>query len=176
MNRWNLVNGVLFQAAWFACVLGGAAGTNLWGVAVLLLMLGQSLAGAAPARDMKLVAALVPLGFLLDSAWIRFGVLDYGAALAPVWIVLLWAGVGLAVHHCLSWFKERPWLGGLLAGAGAPFSYLAGERFGAVTIDDPIRLAAVSLVWLVLFAALFTVAAGGGPSSSSRRNDYERAH
>jgi hypothetical protein len=175
MNRWNVFNGVLFQVAWFACVLGGAAGTNLWGVAVLLLMLGQSLAGPAPGRDLKLVAALAPLGFLLDTAWIQFGVLDYGAALAPPWIVLLWVGVGLAVHHCLSWFKERPWLGGLLAGAGAPFSYLAGERFGAVTIDDPLRLTAVALVWLVLFAAVFTLAAGGRPASGSR-NDYERAH
>ncbi len=81
-----------------------------------------------------------------------------GAAVAPVWIVLLWVAVGLTLNHCLSMFKERPWLGGLLAGLGAPLSYLGGERLGAVSIDEHWQLLWISPVWLLLFALAFTLA------------------
>jgi len=183
MNRWNVVNGVLFQVAWFACVLGGAAGSNLWGALILVLMLTQAVLGAGWRRDLTLATITAVVGFLLDTLWIRFGVLDYGSALAPPWIVMLWVAVGLSVHHCLSYFKSRPWLGGTLAGLGAPFSYLAGERFGAVVIDDPYRLMAVAVSWLLLFAVLFIVTGDGSRGAGERRprnidsrNDYERAH
>lgn len=179
MNPWNVANGVLFQVAWFACVLGGAAGTSLWGALVLTLMLGQSLAGDAWRRDLRLALGTAVVGFALDTLWIHLGVLDYGSAVAPVWIVMLWVAVGLSVHRCLSFFKSRPWLGGLFAGLGAPFSFLAGERFGAVVIDEPFELAIISLTWLLLFAALFSFADENGERRSGNddsRSDYERAH
>ena len=179
MNPWNVANGVLFQTAWFACVLGGAAGTSLWGALVLALMLGQTLVGDAWRRDFSLALVTATVGFALDTLWIHLGVLDYGSAVAPVWIVMLWVAVGLSVHRCLSFFKSRPWLGGAFAGLGAPFSFLAGERFGAVVIDQPLELAAVSLTWLLLFAALFNFAGEGGKprsGSDASRSDYERAH
>lgn len=177
MNRWNVVNGVLFQVAWFACVLGGAGDTLLWGVPVLLAMLGQSMVGTSAGRDLLFASVAAVIGFLVDTLWIRTGVLDYnGAAVAPVWIVLLWAAVGLSLNHCLSYFKTRPWLGGALAGGGAPFSYLAGERFGAVTIDDPLQLLAVAPVWLILFTVAFTLARESDSQGQRPGSDYERAH
>ena len=78
---------------------------------------------------MARVFAAASIGFCLDTLWIRVGVLDYaGASVAPVWIVLLWVGVGLSVNHSLAPFGARPWVGGLLAGLTAPVSYLGGER------------------------------------------------
>lgn len=177
MNRWNVVNAVLFQIAWFACVIGGAAGTSLWGALALAALLTQSLLGSHTARDLSLAGAAVVLGFFLETGWIRTGVLDYqGAELAPPWIVLLWAAVGLSVNHSLSMFKARPWLGGLLAGAGAPFSYLGGERLGAITVDEPVQLLAISAVWLLLFTLTFVVAREAERLGADAGRGYERAH
>ncbi|MEQ8858201.1 MAG: DUF2878 domain-containing protein [Pseudomonadales bacterium] len=177
MSRWNLANGAVFQLAWFACVIGGAAGTSLWGAVALAALLGMSIYGGSSGRDLGLAGAIATVGFMLESLWIHTGVLDYqGASLAPAWIVMLWAAVGLTVNHCLSMFKARPWLGGLLAGAGAPFSYLGGERLGAVIVDAPIELLAVSAVWLVLFTAIFMAAREVDRMVAGPGSEFERVH
>jgi hypothetical protein len=186
MNRWNIFNGVLFQLTWFACVLGGAADTAVWGVAALVLLLGHSGFAGTMSRDLILASAAAAVGFVVETFWIQAGVLNYGGAMvAPVWIVMLWGAVGLSLNHCLSMFKPRPWLGGLLAGLGAPLSYLSGERLGAVGIGDPLQLVWISVVWLLLFALAFKVAgvltAAMDTSAiphvaAPKENRYERAH
>jgi hypothetical protein len=177
MRHGNLINGVLFQAAWFACVLGAAHGTSLWGAVVLAGLFAYSAAAATPRRDLIAAASAAAVGFVVDTAWIRTGILSYGGAgLAPVWIVMLWVAVGLSVNHSLAMFKLRPWLGGLLAGAGAPLSYLAGERFGAVVVTAPQQLWMVSVAWFVLFALTFTLSRAFEPGADLHRSGYERAH
>lgn len=46
---------------------------------------------------------------------------------------------------------------GLLVGASAPFSYMAGERFGAVVIPSYENLAVLGLVWFIVYYALFSL-------------------
>ncbi|MEQ9004405.1 MAG: hypothetical protein RIE74_12665, partial [Pseudomonadales bacterium] len=48
-----------------------------------------------------------------------------------------------------------------LAAGSAPLSYLAGERFAAVTVPDPWLLGAVSASWFVLFTLAFALAREG---------------
>lgn len=162
MNRGNVINAVLFQAAWFGCVLGGAQDVALWGLAAVLALAVYSLNAGTAGRDLVLASVAAAVGFLVETLWIRSGVLVYGdAMMAPLWIVLLWVGVGLTINHSLSMFKRRPWLGGLLAAGSAPLSYLAGERFAAVTVPDPWLLGAVSASWFVLFTLAFALAREG---------------
>ncbi len=156
MSAANAVNAALFQITWFACVLGGAAGSALWGAAALAGLLAFTATQGRLASDLRVAALAAVIGFALDSLWIRAGILDYhGARLAPIWIVMLWLGVALTLNHSLSFLSRRPLLGGALAGAAAPLSYLGGERLGAVTVPEPWLLAAVSLCWLVLFWGAF---------------------
>lgn len=170
MMSWgNLLNALLFQGAWFACVLGGASGTSVWGAGAV-----AGLAVFAACRDRfrsdlayAFAAALIGLG--LDTLWIRTDVLDYaGATIAPAWIVLLWMGVGLTLNHSLAAFCTRPWLGGGLAGASAPLSYLGGERLDAVTVVDPWNLGFVALAWFVLFTAAFALVGGASAGTAGR--------
>ncbi len=158
-SRAVLVNGVLFQAAWFACVLGGANNVIWPGVGVVLLLI-VSLANAPTLRhDAQLALLLVPTGWVLDSAWIATGVLDYhGASVAPAWIVLMWLALGLTINHSMAFFRDRPWLGSLAVLGAAPLSYFAGERLGAVIVPEPARLIIVALVWAVLFFCVFSFA------------------
>jgi hypothetical protein len=158
-GRDNLANALLFQLTWFACVLGGAAGEPLWAAPWLALLAVQAFRGRSLRCDAVLVVLGVACGLVMDTAWIMLGVLDYaGAAIAPVWIVMLWAGVALTVNRSLSLFHRAPWLGGLLAGLCAPLSYVAGEKLGAVQISHGEGLIAIAVVWFFVFAGAFTFA------------------
>tara|TARA_A100001037_G_C15153955_1_gene642133 strand:- start:4989 stop:5492 length:504 start_codon:yes stop_codon:yes gene_type:complete len=143
-----LLNIGLFQLTWFACVVGGV----LWGLAGLCLMLGFSVRAGVLKGDLLVAGTAALCGFALDTAWIYLGILDYpGALIAPAWIVMLWIGVGLSVNHSLASFKSRPVLGGVLAACSAPWCYLVGESFGAVSVPQPALLAVVAAAWFVVF-------------------------
>lgn len=148
MKYANLINIGLFQLTWFACVVGGA----LWGLTALCLMLGFSWRSGLLAADAVCAAVAAIVGVCLDTLWIQTGVLDfYGFAVAPLWIVMLWIGVGLSVNHGLAYFKARPMLGGALAAVSAPVCYLSGAALGAVSVPNPALLAAVSAAWFGVF-------------------------
>ena len=162
MSRATLINAVLFQVVWFACVLGGAAGTSLWGALTVLALVAFSAWVGMLRHDLPFVCAGLFAGFALDTGWIQLGILDYGGAqVAPAWIVLLWCGLGLTLNHSMQMFTARPLLGGVLAGATAPLSYLGGERLGAVSVPDPVAMAWVGLVWAVVFWGAFAWARSG---------------
>jgi hypothetical protein len=157
----NLLNAALFQGAWFACVLGGAAGTSAWGAGAVAGLLAFAAIRDRLRSDLAYAAVGAAVGFALDTLWIQAGVLDYaGAAVAPAWIVLLWAGVGLTLNHSMAPFALRPWLGAMLAGASAPLSYLGGERLGAVTVPEPMLLGVVAVAWMAVFGVAFRMARG----------------
>ncbi len=158
----KFVNALFLKAAWVACVVGG----NSYGLGVVFAMLCLNIYQRNILADWPYAVGLGLFGLLLDSAWMYFGVLDYtssaslsiaGITLAPLWIVLLWVAVGLSLNHGLIFFVQRPLLGGMLVGASAPFSYMAGERFGAVVIPSYENLVVLGLVWFVVYYVLFSL-------------------
>ena len=72
------VNLLLFQAGWFACVLGAAQGQPWLGVGVAAMAVAWHLVHAArPRRELALVGAAVLIGavfetLLVRSGWLRF--------------------------------------------------------------------------------------------------------
>ncbi|MBM3385296.1 MAG: DUF2878 domain-containing protein, partial [Betaproteobacteria bacterium] len=89
------VNFLLFQAGWFACVLGAARGFPWQGALVALLIAAFIVFRSRNPRDelsLVLVAALI--GFAFDSVLALTGWLSFAGAvplpaLAPVWMVSL---------------------------------------------------------------------------------------
>ena len=154
MKHATLVNVGLFQATWFACVLGGP----FWGAAGLGLMFGFSWRAQSLAVDATSAGIAAVIGLCLDTLWIQAGVLDFfDSAVAPLWIIMLWVGVGLSVNHGLAYFKDRALLGGLLAGVAAPICYLSGESLGAVGVPNVALLGVVAVTWFVVFWLGFSV-------------------
>lgn len=161
--RWlSVVNFLLIKVAWLACVVGGTVPGSL----VIALMLALCLYQGRWRRERSFVFSLAILGLMLDSAWIHFGILDYGSgtmqlaglSLPPLWIILLWVAVALSLFEALGFFVRRPLLGAVIVGASAPLSYSTGAQFGAVIVPSVPMLMVIALVWVLVFGVVFETA------------------
>ena len=108
MNRKLLLNALLFQTGWFACVFA-ARQPWLLAVAALALLAHFRWVGRWAAEG-RLVASVLIAGSALDSFLLQLGVFDFGAErlLVPLWLALLWALLATTLNHCLAW-TARPW-------------------------------------------------------------------
>lgn len=158
------VNFVAFQLGWFACVLGAAHGWPLAGAAFALLIAAWHSARAArPAQEAKLIVAAVLTGAVWDSSLAALGWLSFAsamsAALAPPWILGLWALFATTLNVSLNWLKGRWLIAALLGGIAGPLSYWAGARLGAVVLVEPApALIALAVGWAVLMPLLMALA------------------
>lgn len=174
MKRW-LPNVIGFQLVWLATVAG--AGMGLWwpGLLVLAVFAAWQLGCShCPKADLKLVAAAVGLGLLVDSAWIWLGLLHFATPLpwdwlAPLWILVLWAGFALTLNHSLAALRQRPLLAVAFGALGGPLAYwFAGHTWKAATFTEgPWPYLAIGLAWAVLTPALLSLSArlGGTPAA-----------
>jgi hypothetical protein len=163
----KVVNYLFFNFLWPACIFGAAA--QVWWPGALLLagfFLWHWLSGSTVRGDWKLVLIMVPLGIAVDTLWIRLELLSFATPwpsvhYAPMWIVILWAGLALALNHCLLWMQSRLWLTAVLFLLASPFSYWCGSRFEAVTwlAPDWQVIAATGISWAVLMPLLLWLAA-----------------
>jgi hypothetical protein len=153
------LNAVAFQALWFGCVLGaGGHGLTALAIGAALPIVALSLWSDSRRLDWQLAGICVAAGMLLDNLWVFLDIFDYPDSLhAPLWIGVLWLGFGLTINHSLAWFRDKRLLGPLIVGACAPITYLAGQRFGAVSIDNAVLLSLVSAAWMILFYSVSAV-------------------
>jgi hypothetical protein len=170
-----ILNFTAFQAAWLACVLGGANDLALAGTMVIgaVVVLHLTLARRA-LPEVKLIAAATVIGLVWESVLVAFGLINYATGnlapgLAPYWIVAMWALFATSLNLSMAWLKGRPWLAALFGAVGGPLAYLAGERLGGLQMPDPLlALSAQSLGWAMLLPLLVSLATrldGFGPAS-----------
>ncbi len=136
-----LVNFVLFQIGWFACVIGAGRGAPVAGtVLALLIVAAHVMRAARPVEEMKLIGVALALGLVWDSAlastgWIRFASGMIFDGVAPPWILALWALFATTLNASLGWLKGRTVVAALLGAVAGPLSYWAGARLGAIEFD-----------------------------------------
>jgi hypothetical protein len=177
----KVLNFALFQAGWFACVLGGANGMPLAAVAAAGVVIGVSLCWSSGERtgDVRLFLAVALIGFGLDTANLRLGVFTLIGAprfphLCPVWLVALWAIFGTTLRGSLSWLADRYWLAALLGAVAGPLSYLGGAKLGAVSLptNRAFSVAALTVAWAVAMPLFVWLAHGsrflGGTPQEAR--------
>jgi len=163
----KILNAVLFQLVWFACVWGGARG--LWWLAVASVIgfaLWQVPRSSAPRTELALVGAAVVTGLVVDTTYVVAGLVSYPEpgpwrGVAPIWILALWVGFALTLNHSLAWLKGRPLAAALMGGLAGPFSFWIGvTRFAAAEFvaPAPVVLMILGTVWAVLLPGLFALA------------------
>ncbi|GGY16355.1 membrane protein [Rhodanobacter panaciterrae] len=160
MKFWASLIG--YQLVWFAAVIGAGRGLAWPGIVGMLLYAACQLAAARHYQaDLSLMATAIVLGLLVDGGLMRAGLASYAtpwpsAALAPAWILALWATFAMTFTQSLSWLQTRLWLAVLLGGIGGPLAYLSASRgWHVVSFADP---AWRGLLWLGIGWALATPA------------------
>lgn len=165
MMKNPLISFVGYQGVWLAAVTG--AGHGLWWpgpLALLPFAVWQIAGDAQPRAGLRLMLAIGVMGCLLDSAFAANGVLAFAAAvpspaLAPIWIVAIWAAFALTLTSTFRFLDGHPWLAALLGAVGAPLAYLAAARgWHAVTFPhgEAAAMTALAAGWaLALPTALW---------------------
>lgn len=155
MNK-LLINAVLFQAGWFACVFGARQPWLLLVPACVLLV--HFLWTSSWRAEGRLVASVMLFGSVLDSFLLNIGVLDFGShsLLLPAWLALLWALLGTTLDHSLRWSARPWWRASLLGAFGGSLSYLAGGRLAGVGFPhgETPTLILLALLWAVVLPLL----------------------
>jgi hypothetical protein len=161
-----IVNFVLFQLAWFACVLGAAHGHPWVGPLVVAAVVAYHLARASrPGPELALLGTAACIGLVFDSALVATGWLAYPSGqwhvlLAPYWIVAMWVAFATTLNLSLNWLKGRPALSIAFGAFGGPMAYLAGAALGGVSLVEQVpALAMLALGWALITPLLVALSA-----------------
>lgn len=161
----TVVNFILFQVAWFACVLGGARETPWIGPAVVAVVATYHLSRVPnPKAELSLLALAAGIGAVFDSALAATGWLSYPSGqwhplLAPYWMVALWVAFATTLNVSLDWLKGRLRLALAFGAVGGPLAYFAGARLGGVTFHEPaLALTALAFGWASITPTLVLIA------------------
>ena len=154
-------NFIVFQAAWFAAVLGAAHRLPLWGTAAVIAAIAWHLGvSARPAHEAWLVGLASVIGFGVETAMVGLGHVRYPsgqpvAGLPPYWMVALWALLAIALNVTMRWLKPRLWLAALFGAVGGPLSFVGGvELGGAEFVDRSAALWTMACAWALLMPLL----------------------
>ena len=130
------LNFLLFQAIWFAAILGRESLEWL----VVALLVAHVMLVADLAKELRVVLPCAALGVAVDAVLTLSGVLIFDPAPAilpiPFWLVGIWLAFAGTFLHSMSYLLARPVIAIPAAAIAAPISYLAGMGLGAGFTDD----------------------------------------
>ena len=182
MTAPKIINAVLFNAGWFACILGAAQSRPALGPAVVVVLAAVHLwILRFDLRAAALLALAFPIGLVADGALVATGILSFPEparlALAPVprigpewWMPFMWINFATSLHLSLAFLRRRYVLGALVGTLGGPSAYYAGMKLGAVTLEGTLTaaLAAVALQWALAMPLLQWLAERLWPAATPR--------
>jgi hypothetical protein len=155
-----IINFVLFQFAWFACVLGAANAMPWIGVVVTIAVgLWHFFQAKQAQTEFMLIIIAMIIGGLFDQTLLSltlihyeshgFGTSSMNAFIVPIWIIALWAGFATTLNRSLRWMRNKTLLAILFGAIGGPLAYIAAEKLGAVTLTNT-SLVVLSFGWAIL--------------------------
>lgn len=153
----SLLNYLFYQAGWFACVLGAAAGRPWLGFLLAASLVGAHLwLSVDRVHELRRVALAVTVGGLVEAIQIAAGTYQFTsgtviAALPPPWLVIMWAQMATTFDFSLRPIVSRPVAAMAFGALGGPLAFLAGERLGAITLQRPLvpGLLLLAISWAV---------------------------
>jgi len=154
MNRAFLFNLLGFNLVWALLIIV----REPWTQGVALAFIAAHFLFFARSDEKRRVALVMLVGVVLDGILTLQGWFIFTPAVPwiPAWLMLLWGCFACTLEHSIRW-SLRKWPLAVVVGALAgPFSYWAGQRFGAVEFGQPLlaTLTVLAVIWGTLFAAL----------------------
>lgn len=180
MNIRLLVNFVLFQLGWFACVLSASAGASWLGTIIALGICAYHLYTTVDFdKEFQLILVVLLIGFSWDSFLVQQGIFQFNSgmfysSMAPHWIFAMWALFATTLNVSMRWLKGRYLVATALGAIAGPMAYLAGEKLGAVVIAPGTEtLVTIAAGWAFILPAVVWMSTrfDGFRSDSSRTHD-----
>ena len=141
--RSQIVNFLLYQVGWLACVCGAAQNRPGLGLAsASTLLLGHLILSYDRSRQLTLIFVAAIIGLSVESVLSWVGVYQFTSGqpvswLPPPWIIIMWMQFATLLPFCLSWLRSRYLLSAFLGMTGGPLAFLGGESLGAIIILPP---------------------------------------
>jgi hypothetical protein len=159
-----ILNFILFQIAWFACVLSAANAKPWLGVLITAVILAWHLYQSKNlSSELKLLVYTVMIGALLDQVLVSFNLVNYSyhgwhQSIVPVWILALWLAFSTTLNMSLGWMQTRYFVGFIFGMIGGPLAYLAAEKLGAVIITSQLSYLVLAIGWATITPTLLYIA------------------
>ncbi|MEO6117895.1 MAG: DUF2878 domain-containing protein [Methylotenera sp.] len=159
-----IINFILFQIAWFACVLGAANAMPWLGVGVTAIIIWHLYQAKQAKLEafLMLIALIIAASFdqvMLSSNLIEYAHHGWSASIVPVWILALWLGFVTALNVSLRWMHDRKLVAILFGAIGGPLAYWSAAKLGAVTLLSMNSYIALSIGWAVITPLLLLISA-----------------
>ena len=160
----KILNFVLFQAAWFVCVLGASYNHTYLALTLSLIILLLHFAIIKKRMlELKLIIIAGLIGLLFDGALLNFDLIIYNDPglpypFTPIWIVMLWMIFAMTLNHSLAWLSQKIYVSVLFGAMGGPLAYIAGEKLGAITLLSTNSIITLSIGWALITPILLTIA------------------
>ena len=157
MSKNVVINFILFQIGWFACVVGAAKQMPWLGVIVVAAIVAWHLSQAIlPRLEVYLILITLIIGAIYDQTMLQNNLLTYQAHgwsnnLTPAWILALWVEFATILNVSLRWMKKCWFIAILFGAIGGPLAYVGAARLGAVQLDNlPLSYVALSVGWAII--------------------------
>lgn len=153
MNKAFLFNLLGFNLVWALLVIV----RDPWTQGAALAFIAAHFLLVAEQNEARRVALIMLAGTIIDGILTRQDWFVFTPAVPwiPAWLVLLWACFACTLQHSLRWSLKNWPVAAVLGAIAGPFSYFAGQRFGAVEFGQPL------LLTLGLLAAIWALIMGG---------------
>jgi len=163
------INLLLFQLAWFSCVLlrsWFAIGIVAAVVVVHILLTDRRRA------ELLFIGILTLLGTLLDSVLMQAGMFVFERSdmwpealgsrlsfLCPVWLIGIWIAFATTIGSTQSLLSGRQWLAPCMGAIAAPLAYFAGMRLGAMQFgwSNVTSLVVLAIVWALAIPSILAL-------------------
>ena len=150
-----LTDFVIFQIAWFGCVLATLSPIpQLLPILVLLLVLIRTYFTRGLTQIIPFTAACLVMGVLGDASLVYLGLLSFepypSLFGSPLWMVALWLNFGLMLRPLFTWFLDHSLRAVIGFSLGGVVAYYSGQKLGVLTL--PIDLQShigVAVEWAI---------------------------
>lgn len=154
MSKAFWFNLIGFNACWALLVIV----REPWTQAVALAFIAAHFLFVAQGDEKRRVALVMLAGVIIDGILTQQGWFVFTPAVPwiPAWLMLLWACFACTLEHSIKWSLNRWPVAVVLGAVAGPFSYWAGQRFGAVEFGQPLMmtLAVLAIIWATLMGAV----------------------
>lgn len=171
----NIINVLLMQVVWFACVLGG----NLWGWTAALIFFGiyQKMIGSLR-KEWLCILTIAAIGFSVDCTISNLQLMIYPDKntmnvmpsfissyippfiTLPGWMAALWLAFATMFLHGFQWLRHRPLLAAAAGAVLGPASYYAGAQLHGVKLGMILTsfFICYGLLWAIMMPLFGSIA------------------